>query len=54
VAKKYDLYTHIRFETKVQRLTWDENKSKWIASIKDNNNNKTEDEVFDVVYVHQQ
>jgi cation diffusion facilitator CzcD-associated flavoprotein CzcO len=54
VAKKHDLYTHIRFETQVQKLTWDENQRKWIASLLDMNSNRIEEEVFDVVYVHRQ
>ncbi len=52
-CKKYGLYTHIRFETQVQKLTWDENQRKWIVSLR-HKNFKIEEEVFDVMYVHRQ
>ena len=52
VAKKYDLYTHIRFETEVQKLTWDENLRKWKVTLLDKNSNKIVEEIFDVMYVY--
>jgi len=35
VAAKYDLKKHIRFETRVESLTWDEARSIWRVTLKD-------------------
>src|ERR1700761_5118691 len=34
IAAKYDLKKHIRFETKVQSLAWDEGRSVWRAALR--------------------
>jgi len=41
VAEKYDLKKHIRFETKVESLAWDEDRAVWRVALKGNGRAET-------------
>jgi len=49
VAKKYDLYPHLKFNSQVKSLVWDEAVKKWKVVIYNKDTQKSEKFVFDIV-----
>ena len=48
-AAKYDLYSHIEFNTQVKALTWLEDESKWSVSILNKDTKEEDVKLFDIV-----
>ncbi|THC98097.1 hypothetical protein EYZ11_002449 [Aspergillus tanneri] len=49
VARKYDVYRHLRLQQKVERAEWIPQLAKWRVTIQDLKNNKTYQEELDVL-----
>lgn len=49
VTRKYNLYPHIRFQTRVESLRWDAPAAKWIAVIFDKCTGRKETHHYDII-----
>ena len=53
VARKYELYSKIQFNTTVKSLTWEEDKKKWrvvtVSKLANENEGKEKSTYFDIV-----
>lgn len=49
VARKYDLYSHIKFETQVKSTVWVESIKKWRVTIKNRVTKREKVHLFDIV-----
>jgi cation diffusion facilitator CzcD-associated flavoprotein CzcO len=49
IARKYDVYKHLRLKHKIQGATWDEKNAKWTLSIENLTSDEISEESFDVV-----
>jgi len=51
-AEKYDLYKKVRFEHKVQKLSWNEGRHEWDVEVENLKTGKIFTKSYDFVYVY--